>query len=194
MLGAAHACANPLTARSTSRTAWPSRSCCRMSSAGTAPSAKDRYAALLGAPRRRARDEDPAETLARRLEDFAVAGHCRSRSRTPASTPPPLPSSPRSPPNSGPAPSTRARSMRQAPKRSTARRSNRHVRRAMCEVRRACKCDVRRAVRSATCCARCDVRSRFLRPPFCGDSAQSSASSRVRALRAASFSATALGR
>jgi alcohol dehydrogenase len=37
--------------------------------------AKDRYAALLGAPRRRARDDDPAETLARRLEDFAVAGH-----------------------------------------------------------------------------------------------------------------------
>ena len=38
-------------------------------------SAKDRYAALLGAPRRRMRDEDPAETLALRLEDFAVTGH-----------------------------------------------------------------------------------------------------------------------
>ena len=36
--------------------------------------AKDRYTALLGSPRRRARDEESAETLARRLEDFASAG------------------------------------------------------------------------------------------------------------------------
>ena len=35
MLGAAHACANPLTARYASPTAWRSRSCCRTSSAGT---------------------------------------------------------------------------------------------------------------------------------------------------------------
>jgi alcohol dehydrogenase class IV len=32
----------------------------------------DRYAALLGSPRRRARDEDAAESLARRLEDLAA--------------------------------------------------------------------------------------------------------------------------
>ena len=40
-----------------------------------APVARERYAAFLGTPRRRARDEDPADTLARRLEDFAIAGH-----------------------------------------------------------------------------------------------------------------------
>ena len=79
MLGAAHACANPLTARHgiTHGVAlaillphvvrWNSRI------------AADRYAALLGSPRRRARDSDAAETLARRLEDFAVAGALPSR-------------------------------------------------------------------------------------------------------------------
>jgi alcohol dehydrogenase len=79
MLGAAHACANPLTARHgvTHGVAlaillphvvrWNSRV------------AGDRYAALLGSPRRRARDSDAAGTLARRLEDFAVAGALPSR-------------------------------------------------------------------------------------------------------------------
>ena len=32
------------------------------------------YGVLMGSPRRRARDEDAAETLARRLEDLALAG------------------------------------------------------------------------------------------------------------------------
>ena len=41
--------------------------------------AGDRYAALLGSPRRRARDSEAAETLARRLEDFAVAGGLPAR-------------------------------------------------------------------------------------------------------------------
>ena len=36
--------------------------------------ALERYAALIGSPRRRARDEDAAETLALRLEDLALAG------------------------------------------------------------------------------------------------------------------------
>lgn len=74
MLGAAHACANPVTAkyRITHGLAlaillpavvrWNGRI------------AQERYSALLGSPRRRARDEDPAESLARRLEDFAAAG------------------------------------------------------------------------------------------------------------------------
>jgi alcohol dehydrogenase len=79
MLGAAHACANPLTARFqvTHGVAlgillphvvrWNSRT------------AGDRYAALLGLPGRRARDGEAAETLARRLEDFTVAGELPAR-------------------------------------------------------------------------------------------------------------------
>jgi alcohol dehydrogenase len=79
MLGAAHACANPLTARCglTHGVAlaillphvvgWNSRM------------ALDGYAALLGSPRRRVPDSDAAETLARRLEDFAAAGALPSR-------------------------------------------------------------------------------------------------------------------
>jgi alcohol dehydrogenase len=73
MLGAAHACANPLTARYNLAhglalaillppvVRW---------NAGVAP---EQYAALIGSPRRRARDEDAAETLALRLEDLARA-------------------------------------------------------------------------------------------------------------------------
>ena len=79
MLGAAHACANPLTARFqvTHGVAlgillphvvrWNSRT------------AGDRYAALLGLPGRRARDGEAAHTLARRLEDFTVAGQLPGR-------------------------------------------------------------------------------------------------------------------
>jgi alcohol dehydrogenase len=37
------------------------------------------YAALLGSPRRRSRDAEAPETLARRLEDFAVAGGLPAR-------------------------------------------------------------------------------------------------------------------
>ncbi|MBA2301781.1 MAG: iron-containing alcohol dehydrogenase [Acidobacteria bacterium] len=75
MLGAAHACANPLTARFNVAHGLALAIVLPHVVRFNAPAARDRYAALLGAPRRRARDEDPAETLARRLEDFAVAGH-----------------------------------------------------------------------------------------------------------------------
>ena len=75
MLGAAHACANPLTARYNIPHGLALALVLPQVVRWNGAAAKDRYAALLGAPRRRARDEDPAETLARRLEDFAVAGH-----------------------------------------------------------------------------------------------------------------------
>jgi alcohol dehydrogenase len=75
MLGAAHACANPLTARYDIAHGLALAIVLPHVVRWNGAAAKDRYAALLGAPRRRARDDDPAETLARRLEDFAVAGH-----------------------------------------------------------------------------------------------------------------------
>jgi len=75
MLGAAHACANPLTARHNVAHGLALAIVLPHVVRWNAPAAKDGYAALLGAPRRRARDEDAAETLARRLEDFAIAGH-----------------------------------------------------------------------------------------------------------------------
>ena len=75
MLGAAHACANPLTARYDIPHGLALAMVLPHVVRWNGTAAKDRYAALLGAPRRRARDEDPAETLARRLEDFALAGH-----------------------------------------------------------------------------------------------------------------------
>lgn len=75
MLGAAHACANPLTARHGIAHGLALAILLPHVVRWNAPVARDRYAALLGAPRRRARDEDPAERLARRLEDFAIAGH-----------------------------------------------------------------------------------------------------------------------
>lgn len=75
MLGAAHACANPLTARYNIPHGLALALVLPQVVRWNGASAKDQYAALLGAPRRRVRDEDPAETLARRLEDFAVAGH-----------------------------------------------------------------------------------------------------------------------
>jgi alcohol dehydrogenase len=75
MLGAAHACANPLTARYGIAHGLALAILLPHVVRWNAPVARDRYAALLGTLRRRARDEDPAETLARRLEDFAIAGH-----------------------------------------------------------------------------------------------------------------------
>src|SRR5687768_1159420 len=75
MLGAAHACANPLTARYNIPHGLALALVLPHVVRWNGASAKDRYAALLGAPRRRMRDEDPAETLALRLEDFAVTGH-----------------------------------------------------------------------------------------------------------------------
>jgi len=75
MLGAAHACANPLTARYGIPHGLALAILLPHVVRWNAPVARERYAALLGTPRRRARDEDPADTLARRLEDFAIAGH-----------------------------------------------------------------------------------------------------------------------
>jgi alcohol dehydrogenase len=75
MLGAAHACANPLTARYNIAHGLALAILLPHVVRWNAPSVRDRYAVLLGAPRRRVRDENAAETLARRLEDFAVAGH-----------------------------------------------------------------------------------------------------------------------
>ena len=75
MLGAAHACANPLTARFNVTHGLALAILLPHVVRWNAAAVRDGYAALLGAPRRRARDEDPAETLARRLEDLAIAGH-----------------------------------------------------------------------------------------------------------------------
>ncbi|HXW07945.1 MAG TPA: iron-containing alcohol dehydrogenase [Vicinamibacterales bacterium] len=77
MLGAAHACANPLTARCNLPHGLALAIVLPHVVRWNASVAHERYAALLGAPRRRARDEDAAETLARRLEDLAAAGGLR---------------------------------------------------------------------------------------------------------------------
>ena len=78
MLGAAHACANPLTARFNIPHGLALAIVLPHVVRWNGAVAKNQYAALTGPPRRRARDEDPAETLARRLEDFALAGHLRT--------------------------------------------------------------------------------------------------------------------
>jgi alcohol dehydrogenase len=72
MLGAAHACANPLTARFNVTHGLALAILLPHVVRWNAEVARERYAALLGTPRRRVRDEDPAESLARRLEDLAV--------------------------------------------------------------------------------------------------------------------------
>jgi alcohol dehydrogenase len=74
MLGAAHACANPLTARYNLTHGLALAILLPHVVRWNASVANDRYSALLGSPRRRARDEDASETLARRLEDLASAG------------------------------------------------------------------------------------------------------------------------
>jgi alcohol dehydrogenase len=74
MLGAAHACANPLTARYNLPHGLALAMVLPHVVRWNASVATEEYAALLGSPRRRARDEDAAETLARRLEDLAGAG------------------------------------------------------------------------------------------------------------------------
>ena len=74
MLGAAHACANPLTARYNMAHGLALAILLPHVVRWNARVALDRYQALVGSPRRRARDEDAAETLARRLEDLARAG------------------------------------------------------------------------------------------------------------------------
>jgi alcohol dehydrogenase len=73
MLGAAHACANPLTARYDIAHGLALAILLPHVVRWNGPVANDRYASLLGSPRRRARDEDAAAALARRLEDFATA-------------------------------------------------------------------------------------------------------------------------
>jgi alcohol dehydrogenase len=75
MLGAAHACANPLTARHNLAHGLALAILLPHVVRWNAAVARDRYESMLGTPRRRLRDEDPAETVARRLEDLiAIAG------------------------------------------------------------------------------------------------------------------------
>jgi alcohol dehydrogenase len=74
MLGAAHACANPLTARYNLTHGLALAILLPHVVRWNALVASERYAALMGSPRRRARDEDAAEALARRLEDLARVG------------------------------------------------------------------------------------------------------------------------
>jgi alcohol dehydrogenase len=74
MLGAAHACANPLTARYNLSHGLALAILLPHVVRWNASVAADGYAALLNSPRRRARDEDATESLARRLEDLAGAG------------------------------------------------------------------------------------------------------------------------
>jgi alcohol dehydrogenase len=73
MLGAAHACANPLTARYDIAHGFALAMLLPHVVRWNATVASDRYSALVGSPRRRVRDEDAAEALARRLEDLAAA-------------------------------------------------------------------------------------------------------------------------
>ena len=81
MLGAAHACANPLTARHNIAHGLALAILLPHVVRWNASVAGDGYVTLLGSPRRRARDEDSAESLARRLEDFATAGGLAMRLR-----------------------------------------------------------------------------------------------------------------
>lgn len=77
MLGAAHACAHPLTARWNVTHGLALAILLPHVVRWNANVATDRYAALLGSPRRRHRDDDAAEALASRLEDLANAGGLR---------------------------------------------------------------------------------------------------------------------
>jgi alcohol dehydrogenase len=74
MLGAAHACANPLTARYNLPHGLALAILLPRVVRWNAQVAEEGYEALLGSPRRRVRDEGAAETLAARLEDLALAG------------------------------------------------------------------------------------------------------------------------
>jgi alcohol dehydrogenase len=74
MLGAAHACANPLTARYDIAHGVALAILLPHVVRWNAQVAVEGYTALLGSPKRRVRDLDAPETLARRLEDFARAG------------------------------------------------------------------------------------------------------------------------
>jgi alcohol dehydrogenase len=73
MLGAAHACANPLTARYNLAHGLALAILLPHVVRWNGGIAAERYAALLNSPRRRARDQEAPETLAGRLEDLAGA-------------------------------------------------------------------------------------------------------------------------
>jgi len=79
MLGAAHACANPLTARYDLPHGQALAIMLPRVVRWNAAVAGDRYALLLGSPRRRSGDRDGADTLGRRLEDFVLAGGLAAR-------------------------------------------------------------------------------------------------------------------
>jgi alcohol dehydrogenase len=79
MLGAAHACANPLTARFGITHGVALAILLPHVVRWNGKVAVERYSALLGSPRRRARDAEAPDTLVRRLEDFAVAASLPSR-------------------------------------------------------------------------------------------------------------------
>ena len=79
MLGAAHACANPLTARYDLPHGQALAIMLPHVVRWNAAVASDRYALLLGSPRRRSGDRDGAETIGRRLEDFVLAGGLAAR-------------------------------------------------------------------------------------------------------------------
>ena len=91
MLGAAHACANPLTARYDIAHGLALAMLLPHVVRWNASVASDRYAALLGSPRRRGRDEEAGESLARRLEDLAAAAGLWMRLRDAGVTEPALP-------------------------------------------------------------------------------------------------------
>jgi alcohol dehydrogenase len=79
MLGAAHACANPLTARCGVTHGVALAILLPHVVRWNGQVAVERYSALLGSPHRRARDTEAPESLARRLEDFAVAADLPAR-------------------------------------------------------------------------------------------------------------------
>jgi alcohol dehydrogenase len=73
MLGAAHACANPLTAKYNLTHGLALAILLPHVVRWNGGLAAERYAALLNSPRRRARDQEAPEALAARLEDLAAA-------------------------------------------------------------------------------------------------------------------------
>jgi alcohol dehydrogenase len=75
MLGAAHACANPLTAKFNITHGLALAILLPHVVRWNTEVARDRYEAMLGTPKRRARDDDPGEWLAIRLEDLASMGN-----------------------------------------------------------------------------------------------------------------------
>jgi alcohol dehydrogenase class IV len=73
MLGAAHACANPLTARYNVTHGLALAILLPHVVRWNAAAAGDRYSALIGSPRRRANDQSAAAAVAERLDDLVMA-------------------------------------------------------------------------------------------------------------------------